>query len=469
MRGAAWTLSILLLLVPLGLAEDGEGDSSSSSSTSSSGSPSSGSGSGPCADEDSPEEREQCVRDARERCAEHPDDERCAAPANRTEADDARLEGDGCRDGESDDEAADHCERAVRAIGDERGRDWISFRVDAPNATLLDYTIAGDLALEELRLDLDDGNLSIDRQGSTLRVRDGEAELRLHDEPNGLIRFKGADGNVTLRFPADAVIERGDHGARINYAGGRQGHLLADNATWLGNATVQLNGFFAFHMPPAGASSLDHSSPEREEAEERKQEAIERGHVGAEITLKPRPLQAAAAAAGPAGNDSVQILAYDDVEVEVDLPEAGSEPGAPLRVVVSSELDEGRTIVLNVDADLLASTDPAGLVLHYFDLHNQTDGRVLETEVVFVAASSLQDVLDPADDGGSPEYWVVEDANGVQVLVSVPHWSAHAITVSSVLSGLDAPSVLVGISVGVAMTVGLSVGLLRPRRRDDDL
>jgi hypothetical protein len=446
MRAVAWMLSLLLLLAPVGLAEEESSSSSSSSSSSTSGSPSSGPS--PDCDDDEGEDG----------------DKTCDPRANRTQP----RPSDGCRDGEEDEDEAAHCERAVRRIGDERGRDWISFQVDAANATLLDYSISGLLALERLQLDLDDGNLSIERSGATLHVRDGDAELRLHDIPTGLIRFKGDDGNVTLQFPADAAVQRDEQGARIAYSGGREGHLVADNATWVDNFTVQLNGFFAFHVPARGDPADAEDPPEAIEAEERKDEAREHGRIGAEISLKPRPAQAEGAAL--AADDSVEILAYDDVDVVVDLPEqAEASEHAPLRVVVSSELDEGRTIVLNVDEDLLASTDPADLVLRYFDVYNQTDGSVFETEVVFAAAGSLQDVLEPMDDGGQPEFWIVEDANGVQVLVSVPHWSAHAITVASIATAFTAPNVAVGIVAGAAASLVMGVLLFLPRRRDDEL
>lgn len=454
MRGAAWMLSLLLLLAPLGLAEDGEGSSSSSSSSSSSASPSPAPSPGPCADEDTPREREECKR---AHCRENPGDARCPrANGNRTAPAD-----EGCRDAEDDDEA-ERCEREVRKL-DER-REWITFEVDAPNATLLDYTIAGLLAIEEVRIDLDEGNLSIERSGATVHVRDGDAELRLHDTPAGHIYFKGDDGNVTLVFPADASIEPAGHGARVAYAGGREGHLVADNATWLANGTVLLHGFFAFHVPAEAAPSEDH--PEEAEVEERKQDAIERGRIGAEVNLKPRVQRGAASMA--AANESIEILAYDDVEVEVDAATL-DDPEVPLRIVVSSELEEGRTIVVNVDEALLASTDAEDLELRYFDLHEQADGTVLETEVVFVQAASLHDVLEPMDDGGQPEFWVVEDANGVQVLVSVPHWSSHAITVASIATALHAPSVAVGIVAGIAASTALGALLMWPRRRDDEL
>lgn len=460
MRALAVLFTLLLVLAPAGLAQSGPG----------SGAPTSSSPpacrEADCDEEDDSHEGDDSNVDNRTR------------PGNGTRpaehGDDMHDEGDepfgpGCRNGNRTAEELQRCRRAVAGIERERGRTWIGFQADAPNATLRDYTIGGLPALESLTLDLDGANLTLRQAGSTLFVRDGESELRLHDEPNGLIRFKGAAGNITLVFPANATIDHGEHGARIAYAGGREGHLLADNATWLANGTVQLNGFFAFHVPPAHARAAPEEPAPATEAKEGVQRAIERRSIGAEVTLRAAdevPANAASSAAAQDASGPIEILAYDDVEVEVELPDAAASPEAPVRVVVSSELDEGRTIVLNVDATLLDSTDPDHLVLRYFDLHNQTDGSILETEVLFVQADSLQDVLSP--DEAQPEYWVVEDANGLQVLVSVPHWSAHAITVASFFEGVDAPSVVVGISVGAGMTVALGLVMLWPRRRPDE-
>jgi hypothetical protein len=157
----------------------------------------------------------------------------------------------------------------------------------------------------------------------------------------------------------------------------------------------------------------------------------------------------------------VQVLAYDDLDVQVNLP-AAAGAGVPIAVRLSANLTEGRTIILHVDPALLGNSTEDRLDLHYFDDHE--DGT--QTEVVFARAASLADVLDPTDDGGRPEYWVVSDADGLQVLVSVPHWSVHTV----VLSGLGAilqPSVLVGIVAGSAGIAVAAVAMFWPRRRAD--
>ena len=79
-------------------------------------------------------------------------------------------------------------------------------------------------------------------------------------------------------------------------------------------------------------------------------------------------------------------------------------------------------------------------------------------------AADLTDILDPDDDGGQPEYWVVRDADGIQLMVSVPHWSVHAITVSSFGAFVTQPSVLLGIGAGVVGVGVAALLMLRPRK-----
>ena len=47
-------------------------------------------------------------------------------------------------------------------------------------------------------------------------------------------------------------------------------------------------------------------------------------------------------------------------------------------------------------------------------------------------ADDVVDVLDPTNDA-SAEYLVTVGANGVQLLISIPHFSQHSITISSVI------------------------------------
>ena len=493
MRALASLLALLFLLVPLGAAQGGEGggdpgpgSSSGSSSDEADGNQtsdadgnqtseddgSSGSDDGcPLPEEgpDTPEETEAC----RERyCRDNPRAERC-----RSGEDDERRGADRgpsewrrwCRSEAAEDAQRDRCRQELAEFGSGDGR-WISFRVDAANASLLDYRVGGLLVAESIHLETGSDNLTVRSTGSALRIGDGDTELVLHDDPTGLVRLKAADGSLTILLPAGSSVQGAEDGsiARITYEGGRIGHLRADNATFLDERTVLASGFLAL-LVPEGRQEQQAVSDDPDDEDEGKSvtDAIEHRRVGAEITLRHRAGQAAMAD-GARGNGSVEVLAYDDVEVQVQMPDgATATPDAPIRIEVSAELAEGRTIVLNVERALLESADPESLVVRYFDLHEQLDGSVLETEVVFRMAAGLQDVLDPTDDSGSPEYWIVEDANGLQVLASVPHWSAHAITMGS-LAKLAGPNVMAGLALGVAGSLLAAGVLFWPRRPEDE-
>jgi hypothetical protein len=496
MRAVALLAALLMLLSPLAAASDDGGSSGSDSGSSSGPGPGSDSNStsnstrdGPGSDSNStspPPEPVRCpmperkpateeeVQACKDRyCAEHPR-ERICREERQEEADDAADNASAergprewqrwCRGEAREDQERSRCRAELARFGDAADGKWITFRVDAANATLLDYRVAGRPVLDSLHLEAGSDNLTVRATGAALRLGDADTELLLHDDPTGLVRLKGGDGSLLLVLPAGTRVDRTGDGtvARLQYADGRVAHLRIGNATWLDARTVLAEGFAALLVQPPGEKP-GHDGGVQAEVKD----AIGERKVGAEITLRGPSARGAAAANG--GNASVEVLEYDDLQVEVRMPSGEhATPDAPIRVELSADLKEGRTVVLNVNRSLLAATDPKGLVLRYFDLHAQADGSTLETEVVFRQASSLQDVLDATDDSGSPEYWVVEDANGVQVMASVPHWSAHAITIGSLAVLGVTPNVALGIVAGVAGSVVAAVAMLWPRRRMDE-
>ena len=75
-------------------------------------------------------------------------------------------------------------------------------------------------------------------------------------------------------------------------------------------------------------------------------------------------------------------------------------------------------------------------------------------------ASSYADVLNPADDNGHAEYFVLAGEAGVQVLVSVPHFSVHTVTLRERASTNGAymyATFALGVVV-IAVVLGLIVG-----------
>ncbi len=471
---AALAMVALLALTGLAAAQEGSDDGTHSGSGSQSGTPTDSPSSGPAPESDS--KARECLRAAgdnktaqaeckREFCREHP----AAAACQSGDAPSKPVErvGEWCRDDERSDREQARC-RSLAEFRDGREDDhWVSFRIEDGFPGILDYRIGGWLAIASIEIDAN-GTTDVERIGRTLRVGDNDTQLILHDNPTGHIQLKGLDGNVTLVFPTGATIEKDEHGARIVYGGGQPpkvGLLVTDNATWLGNHTVRLSGFFAFHLPvrdDAVAAGAATPSEQQVEVREGKQAALERRHLGAEVTINNQASSSLVAAGDD--EDEVEILAYDDVDVVVAVPQQ-TTVADPIRIEVSSELEEGRTIVVNLEDGLLPSGDAKDLVLEYFNVND--DGT--QTQVYFFEADGgLQDILDPTDDDGRPEYWVVSDANGLQVMVSVPSWSTHAITVASIQTVVEQPSVIVGLVLGVTFSVMAAAGIFWPRKGEDD-
>ncbi|MEK6985956.1 MAG: hypothetical protein AABX89_06215 [Candidatus Thermoplasmatota archaeon] len=189
----------------------------------------------------------------------------------------------------------------------------------------------------------------------------------------------------------------------------------------------------------------------RDEAREAFKEAL-----GA--ALDKRRLGAEVAVASTEGTTTSSILTYDDVAVEVGTGQA--TVADPLTITLSSELAEGRAFSFHLNGSLVPGGEE-GLRVQYFDVVDAG-----QTEVILRKATDLADVLNPADDGGQPEYWIVEDADGLQLLVSVPHWSTHVLSITGLPVPLT-PTLLLGVVAGIAASILAGVALFVPRRRDD--
>ncbi len=468
MRIVAVLLSLMFLALPLAAAQ------------------SSGPGSDGCRDdvcrdqEDAPDdaprdaarknstdERDAEARNetARERaaayCEDHPDDRRCQSAEERFE-DDAR-----------------EARRDARHI---------TFELDRVNRTLSNYTIAGKLAFDAI-IFTDDGEAELDREGNMVRLRTNESVLKLHDTIRGNIEYKSKVAPLVLDLPAGAFLgrhgetERG-HFLVIEYDTA-VGKLASDRIVMEGDQ-LTIYGFAAFHLqvkedkPPASAG--------KQQVDLALERAEEERHLGAKVAIRKVLASEIAARDGPITEDAsggalpasaprhgasdkvsdVEVTEYDDMEITVDAPDK-LVGDSILEVQVSAELDAGRTVVLDLDPELLnglSATASSALALRYYDLND--DGT--RTEVVFgMAEGGLNDILNPTDDAGQPEYWIVEDADGIQVLVSFPHWSTHIVTLQNIAEYLTQPSVVIGIMAGVGGVAVAAVAMFMPRRRQDDL
>jgi hypothetical protein len=88
--------------------------------------------------------------------------------------------------------------------------------------------------------------------------------------------------------------------------------------------------------------------------------------------------------------------------------------GEKIEVVVESE-ENGKTVVINIENDVLSM---------------DRIQRVLVDNVEIGLADDYADVLDPTNED-VPEYLILKGGRGVQILVSIPHFSARTITIGT--------------------------------------
>jgi hypothetical protein len=118
---------------------------------------------------------------------------------------------------------------------------------------------------------------------------------------------------------------------------------------------------------------------------------------------------------------------------------------------VSSESGEGRTVILNIDNSVLG-------VVSIQQVKVEVDGQPVPL------ASDYDDVLDPSNDGDWPEYLILVGGQGIQVLVSIPHFSTRTITVRGPAGAPTARTPLL-VAVGIVV-ISLTLLLVFWKKRE---
>lgn len=312
---------------------------------------------------------------------------------------------------------------SATATGDYRGA-WVSFRVDAESRRLLDFRVAGQLVLRELTLPAS-GDLRVEAETGALRIHVGLAVLVVYDTPAGALRFEAPRGGAQLglTLPETAKAELSGGGASLT-APGLEALLLLH-----GEGTVTRDGArlrVALQEPSDGKSPgfvlRTWSGPRPSPPPEGLLDASAALKLALPGAIAAQRVAAEAYLAPAEGGAQVSVVPYVAGAVSVSVAKA--EP-QELTVIVDVEDPLGRTLVFHLDASLLPGA-PGELRVLY-------DGLAIE------AAASVEDVLNPDDDGLQAEFAVVVGDEGAQLLVSVPHFSVHTISVqdvSQLVSGL---------------------------------
>ena len=170
------------------------------------------------------------------------------------------------------------------------------------------------------------------------------------------------------------------------------------------------------------------------------EKSIESGIIGGEINIER----------SDSSKFEQKITIYEGVEIK---PTEITKDRISL-IVSGDEYGGSKTIAITVDPSLFENVKD--IVVKY-------DGEAISM------ADNITDVLNPNDDGSHAEYLLTSGANATEILISIPHFSEHEITVYSVagavvetLGGVNAVLTYIAICVIAAV---LFVGTIYIRRR----
>lgn len=261
-------------------------------------------------------------------------------------------------------------------------------------------------------------------QGPELRVRLENFTFTAHDMPTAASKVK-ADLIQVLFEEGVVLSHETDERVRFSY-GDVTGAIRGEGLSVTGRTVSGDDQVLIFLDKPRGEFDKHHRDIGQ---------AIAKGHVGAEATYNFAQ-----------GVLEQNVVSYGNVNMTTVKAEEGN-----LTVLIEGHGFDGRVIVLNVDGRVLGAQNAEKLEVKLDNVSTRQ-------------ASNLSDILDPDDDGYQPEHYLVYDpqVNAFQLLVTLPHYSVHTLSVTSPFV-LPPPSVVIGIVAGVALLVPAAIMLFRRR------
>lgn len=266
-----------------------------------------------------------------------------------------------------------------------------------------------------------------------------DVRFRLHDTPTATMRID-IDDDVELEIVlADNVTPSMDGPRRVNLiASGVQAVLWSDKTPLdVNGSTIEVTGETRLSFMVARGPTTSDDASAFGSAVAR---AASEGRVGAEVR-----------AVAEGGDVRSEVVEFGDMSV---MATHGNES---FLVVVSSDNETGRTVVMHLDPAVLGGNGSRELEVRF-------DGRPIEQ------AEDLQDVLDPSNDGDRAEYVLVHGSDGIQALVSVPSFSTHTIEVAAlpgveVITQLGLSPAQVATALAAAGATVLVAALVAGKRR----
>lgn len=311
----------------------------------------------------------------------------------------------------------------------------------AEGRTVFTSLVAGDSSFTTSALD----------GASTLVLENREARFEAADTTSGHLKIVAKQAmEVSGRVASGLTLEqRSDRVMSL---------VSADGAAF---GSLVLSG--------AGGGSIEESAPGVVSARlARGQEIVFRAHTGIEreLTGAQREMVNEAMANGRLAGQVV-IQAPDGLEAHSlgqrvanavataygDLKMTTAATRGRVDITVDSATHVGRTLLVTLDPGMVP-----GLATG--------DARILFDGLPAAHAESYADVLDPLDDGDVAEYFVLAGESGTQVLVSIPAFSVHTVTLEERQPTSSSPY-FVYATIGFAALAAVQAVLLIRRKMND--
>ncbi len=297
---------------------------------------------------------------------------------------------------------------------------YVNFSYNSSTGEITNFTLGGTPVFSSILID--DWSPDMKLKGSEIRFEtkfqskgeDGveRITLEIHDNPKGLIKVD-VKGNRNVTFVlADGISgEVGDPENAVNLSGELNGTLVQighengtvdfskDNKNFTANVTDAKLMFRTHPVTVMTQAQFNHRNQVTA--------GIMAGDVGAEVDIE--------------GEDSTSTVVYDSLNISIEQVENNT-----VSIDISSELSQGTTVSLSVSSDILEVMQEENVTILF-------DGEQIQM------ADNYDDIMNPDDDGGAAEYLVVVGSEDVEVLVSIPHFSAHSITITTGDAGATLP------------------------------
>lgn len=295
----------------------------------------------------------------------------------------------------------------------------IQFMFDEMNGTILSYT----LLKENSKISVFD-LVEIDpfvpkddpyTRGAVWRCNAENVKLEAHDNPTALLKIKSHQNKtVTFHLSDNITLSETNSNNILSISGAIDGKLVVAGSIKDNNTTdseIILNSDMISISLYNNSQVFFIASPVEGigvgieiENENKIQNAIANGKVGARIYVQKK--------------NQTHNETYTDIDIKTEIAEG------KVVIVVNSTEKNGKTVVVDIDFETMNISESSEIIVIF-------DGEEI------TMADNYEDLFNSSNNVNESKYLIILGTNGIQVLVSIPSFSEHTITISQASIDLE--------------------------------